>query len=94
MVEQGEQCHVELGRVLKDPAGLVHQLQSLVLLSFGHVRAVSEEERCRRDGEEPDRGRRAPKNGHCQKREARVGDCDKHPKLDHLRELLELRGSA
>ena len=47
VVEQGDERGVELRRVLEDPAGLVEQLQPLVLLALGDVRAVGEEQRRR-----------------------------------------------
>jgi hypothetical protein len=93
VVEQGGQRRVQLGRVLEDPARLVEQLQPLVLLAFRDVRAVGEEHGHQGHDQERQQQRVEPQHRHGQQREARVGDRDQPAELDHLRQLLVLRGA-
>ena len=94
VVEQGEQSHVELRRVLEDPAGAVEHLEPLVLLALGDVRPVGEEEGDQGQGQEPDAARVVPQDRHRQEGQARVGDRHEAAELDHLGQLPELRRAA
>ena len=94
VLEQGGERRVELGRVLEDPARLVQQLEPLVLLALRDVRPIGEEHRQQRDDEQGEQQRVQPQHRHGQQREARVGDRDQPAELDHLGQLLVLRGAA
>ena len=94
VLEEGGDRRVELGRVLEDPARLVEQLESLVLLALRDVRAIGEEHRQQRDHEQGQQQRVQPQHRDGQQREARVGDRHQPAELDHLGQLLVLRGAA
>ena len=89
-----DQRGVQLRRVLQDPARLVEQLELLVLLAFGQVRPVREEDRHERDQQEQDGARVDPHDGHRKQRKARVRQRHDQPELEHLGQLLELRRAA
>ncbi len=94
VVEQRDEGRVELRRVLHDPARLVEQLQALVLLALGDVGAVREEQRREGHDQQPDGQRVDPHDGDGEQRQARVGERDHAPELEHLGQLLELRRAA
>jgi hypothetical protein len=91
VIEEGNDRGVELGRVLKDPARLVEELEALVFLVLGDIGAISKEDRGKRDGEQEDQHRIDAQEGDREKREARVGNRHQASELQHLRQLLELR---
>ncbi len=91
VVEQRDERRIELRRVLHDPARLVEQLEAVVLLALGDVGAVGEEERRQRHDQQPDGQRVDPHHGDREQRQARVGEGDHAPELEHLGQLLELR---
>ena len=94
VVEQGDDRRVELRRVLEDPAGLVEELEPLVLLALREVGPVGEEDGHERDEQEPQEARVEPEDRHGEQRQARVGDRHQAAELDHLGQLLELRRAA
>ena len=94
MLEQCAEGGVELRRVLEDPARLVEQLQALVLLALGDVRAIGEEHRDDGHDEQGQQRGLHPQDRDREQREAGVGDRHELPELDHLDELLELRRTA
>ena len=80
--------------MLQDAARLVEQLEAFVLLAFGEVRPVGEEDRAERDDQQHEQRRVALDDRHREQREAGVGNRHQAAELDHLGQLLVLRRAA
>ena len=89
-----QQGGVQLRSVLEDPRGLVEELQPLMLLVLRDVGLVGEEDDHDRKGQEPQEAGIQPQEGDGEQGEARVGQRHHASELDHLGELLELRGTS
>ena len=93
VVQKRRQRGVQLRRVLEDAGRLVQELEALVLLAFGQVRAIARNTMTSGTrGATGAAGRAAAPT-----RPAAPGSCSRTrpgPELDHLRQLLVLRGAA
>ena len=63
---------IDLRRQLQDPRGLVQELEPFVLLAFGDVRLVGDEDHHEREHEQPEHDRVQPQDRHREQRQARI----------------------
>ena len=89
LAEQGHERLVDLRGRAHLTRRVVQELEALVLLALPDVHPVGEEQRRRRQHEQPAEGRVPPEEGHADQREARVRDRDRQPELHRGGEVLD-----
>ncbi len=94
VIEQRDHGQVKLARVLQDAAGLIEQLEPLVLLALGEVGPIGQEDGRQRDDQQRHQPRVALDDRYREQCQAGVGDGHQPPELDHLGQLFVLRRAA
>ncbi len=89
LAEQGHECLVDLRRGAHLSRRVVEELEALVLLALADVHPVGEEQRRRRQHEQPAEGRVPPEERNADQREARVRDRDRQTELHGGGEVLD-----